>query len=126
MKTIATAIAAVALFTGVSTKAGAREYCGERYSSSIYISGRASCGTPIYTERYFIRIDRHGHAVWGYRALPVSYHGRHYASRDRGYDRDCDRRYDRDDRCDDRDRGYRDSQRYGDERHREFTRGIYR
>ncbi len=125
MKTIATAIAAVALFTGISTKAAARDHCGEGYSSSVYISGRASCGTPVYTERYLVRIDRHGHPVWGYRTLPVSYHSRHYASYDRGYDRGYDRRGGGD-RCDDRDRGYRDSQRSIDERHREFIRGIYR
>ena len=36
----------------------------------VYISGYRSCGTPIYTERYFVRHDRRGYPVWGYRAVP--------------------------------------------------------
>lgn len=126
MKTIATAIAAIALTMGAATQAEAREHCGERYSSSVYISGRASCGTPIYTERYLIRIDFRGGPVWGYRTLPVSYHSRQHG---RGYERGYDRGYDRRERCDDRyesDRRYRESSRRMDERHREFIRGIYR
>lgn len=126
MKTIATAIAAIALVMGVAPKAEAREYCGDRYQTSVYISGRASCGTPIYTQRYVVRVDRYGHVVWGTRTLPVSYHGsrgygggysRSYQSRGRDHcepsrDRDYDRR---------RSSGY-DS----DRAHREFIRGIYR
>jgi hypothetical protein len=122
MKILATAIASIAIFTGISTNAEAREYCGDRHSPSVYISGRASCGTPIYTERYLIRIDHHGHPIWGYRFLPVSYHSRV----DTGYGRGYDRRYDRRDHCDESVRRFRDSQRSIDARHREFIRGVYR
>jgi len=99
MKTIATAFAAIALIVGAASTAEAREGCREPYhGSSVYISGRASCGTPIYTERYVIHVDRYGHAVWGTRVLPISYHHSRggYGGYRGGYDRDrCDDRYDR-------------------------------
>jgi hypothetical protein len=102
MKTIASAIAAIAMIAGSASKSEAREHCrGSYHGSSVYISGRASCGTPIYTERYVVHVDRHGHAVWGTRILPVSYHHSRggYGGYRTGYGRD---------RCDDRgyDRGY--------------------
>lgn len=122
MKTIATAIAAIALTMGAATQAEAREYRGERYSPSVYISGRASCGTPIYTERYFVRLNRHGSPMWGYRTLPISYHSRQYGSSGRGYDRG----YGRDACRDDRDRAWREAQRESDRRHRDYIRSIYR
>ncbi|RYD35752.1 MAG: hypothetical protein EOP87_06790 [Verrucomicrobiaceae bacterium] len=96
MKTIATALAAIAMIAGSASRSEAREHYRESYhGSSVYISGRASCGTPIYTERYVVHVDRYGHAVWGTRILPVSYHhsrggyGGHRADygRNRGYDR---------------------------------------
>lgn len=97
MKTIATAFAAIALTLGAATTASARDYCESGYRTTVYVSGHASCGTPIYTERYVVRFDRHGHPVWGCRTLPVSYHR----------SRDCDDRgyygrggYDRDRRSD--------------------------
>lgn len=126
MKTIATVIAAIALALGASSKAEAREYRGDSYRSSYYVSGRASCGTPIYTERFFIRVDRHGHPVWGYRQMPVSYHRSrggydrgYYADRG-GYGREC--RDDRYDRGYGRGASYRD---YGDSRRYEGRR-VYR
>lgn len=102
MKTIATAFAAIALTLGAASTASARDYCDSGYRTTVYVSGYASCGTPIYTERYVVRIDRRGHPVWGCRTLPVSYHrsrggyDRSYDGR-RGYDRDRhdDHRYDR-------------------------------
>lgn len=39
------------------------------YSSHVYVSGYRSCGTPIYTERYVIRVKRCGTPVWGYRRV---------------------------------------------------------
>jgi hypothetical protein len=39
------------------------------YRSHVYVSGYRSCGTPIYTERYFIRHDCWGRPVWGYRVV---------------------------------------------------------
>lgn len=39
------------------------------YRSHVYVSGYRSCGTPIYTERYFIRHDCWGRPVWGYRMV---------------------------------------------------------
>lgn len=122
MKTIATAFAAIALTLGAATQADARDHCGDSYQSSIYISGRASCGTPIYTERFLVRVDRHGHRVWGYRTLPVSYHqGR--GGYDRGYGRGG---YDRD-RCDEgygRDYGRGHSSRDRHDSHRDEVRRV--
>jgi hypothetical protein len=40
-----------------------------RHSSSVYISGYRSCGTPIYTERYFVGYDHCGRPLWGYRTV---------------------------------------------------------
>lgn len=99
MKTIATVVAVLALVAVAAPEAEAREHGRDAYhGSSVYISGRASCGTPIYTERYVIHVDRRGHAVWGSRVLPISYHhsrGGYGGSRG-GYHRDrCDERYDR-------------------------------
>lgn len=69
MKTtiITLTIAALALI-GTATRAEARSY-----SSHTYVSGYRSCGTPIYTERYFIGYDRCGAPVWGYRVVRSSY-----------------------------------------------------
>jgi len=89
MKTIATAIAAVVITFSASTQADARPHCGTGYSTTRYISGYARCGTPIYTERFLIRIDCHGHPVWGYRTLPVVYRSSHSHG---GYDRGRDYR----------------------------------
>lgn len=97
MNTIATAFAAIALTLGAATHANARDYCESDYRTTVYVSGYASCGTPIYTERYVVRVDRHGHPIWGCRTLPVSYHRGHG-----GYDRGHHGRggYDRDRRSD--------------------------
>lgn len=96
MKTIASAIAAIAMIAGSASKSEARDhYRDAHHGSSVYISGRASCGTPIYTERYVVHVDRYGHAVWATRILPVSYHHSRggYGGYRTGYGRD---------RCDDR------------------------
>lgn len=70
MKTILTTLA-VAAFTllGATPQAEARSH-----ESHVYISGHQSCGTPIYTERYFIGYDHWGRPLWGTRV--VRYHHR--------------------------------------------------
>jgi hypothetical protein len=62
-------IAALTLIGSV-TPADARH----SHSSRTYISGYRSCGTPIYTERYFVGYDRCGAPVWGYRIVRSSYY----------------------------------------------------
>ncbi len=66
MKTIITTIA-IAAFTllGAAPQAEARSH----HSSRIYISGYRSCGTPVYTERYFIGYDHCGKPIWGTRVV---------------------------------------------------------
>jgi len=68
MKTIITAIAATLTFLGTIPTAEATPYRG-RVQSSVYISGYRSCGTPIYTERYLVGYDCHGHPIWKYRTV---------------------------------------------------------
>lgn len=64
MKTLVTTLglAALALTTFANT-ADARP----RHGNRIYVSGHRSCGTPIYSERYFVRYDRCGVPVWAVR-----------------------------------------------------------
>lgn len=74
MKTVFTAfaIAAVALL-GSTTQAEARSH--KAPASYTYISGYRSCGTPIYTQKYFIGYDHCGRPLWGYRIVsPPRYH----------------------------------------------------
>ena len=132
MKSIATAFTAIALVLGTATQAEAREHCREAYhGSSIYISGRASCGTPIYTERYVVHVDRRGHAVWGTRVLPVSYHhGRGgYGGYRSGYGRGYGRGGYGGDRCEpSRGRSHRGGSPVRDlhDAHRDFVKRILR
>lgn len=89
MKTIAIAIAALAMTFGAATQAEARDY-RDSYRTTIVVTGRDYRGNPIYSERYFIRMNAHGRPMWGYRPVRG---GRGY---DRGYDRGRDYRdYDR-------------------------------
>lgn len=69
MKSILTsfAIATVAIL-GFAEKASAHSF-----ESRVYISGYRSCGTPIYTERYFVRYDRCGKPIWGTRLVSAPY-----------------------------------------------------
>jgi hypothetical protein len=79
MKKIITAtVATVLAMLAAAPLADARPYRGAVPSSHIYISSYRSCGTPVYTERYFIRHDRRGYPVWGYRT--VAYRTHHYRS----------------------------------------------
>ena len=68
MKTILTTVVVTLSWFGFSPKAEAR--C---YESRIYISSYLPCGTPVYTERYFIGYDRCGNPVWGKRVLRAAY-----------------------------------------------------
>jgi len=76
MKSIITLIAAVCItLLGTTTQADAR------HQKNIYISSYQSCGTPIYTERYFIGYDECGDPVFGYRTVRSHYQPvvrRHY------------------------------------------------
>jgi len=71
MKAILTtfAIAALALI-GAAPEAQARH--PHQHSNRVYISGHRSCGTPVYSERYFIGYDRCGEPVWGVRPVRES------------------------------------------------------
>jgi hypothetical protein len=70
MKTIATtfAIAALALL-GAAPQAEARH----GHKSRIYISGHLSCGSPIYSERYFVGYDDCGNEIWRVRRVRQEY-----------------------------------------------------
>ena len=61
-KIIKLAVAAFALMAAVPNAEA-------RHSTSVYISGYRSCGTPIYTERYLIGYDHCGRPIWGYRTV---------------------------------------------------------
>lgn len=73
MKAILTtfAIATLALL-GSAPEVQARPY--HPSGGGVYISGHRSCGTPIYSERYFIGYDRCGAPIWGVRAVRQSYY----------------------------------------------------
>ena len=69
MKTALTTIAAVALsWFGFAPQAEARHH-----ENRVYISSYLPCGTPVYTERYFIGYDHCGNPVWGKRVLRPAY-----------------------------------------------------
>ena len=97
MKTIATAITALALTFGAATQVEARDRY-EDYRTTVVVTGRDHRGNPVYAERYFIRMNAHGRPMWGYRPLP-SRGGRGGYDRDRDY---RDREYIRGDRYDGR------------------------
>ncbi len=69
-----TLAAAVVLLSSIP-QADARS----RHSSRIYISGHRSCGTPIYTERYFIGYDHCGNEIWGKRIIQYERRQRYVA-----------------------------------------------
>ena len=64
---IALLAAAFAALSTVNT-ADART-CG----SQVYVSGRTSCGCPVYAERYVAYYDSCGHPVYQVRHLPVTH-----------------------------------------------------
>ena len=69
MKTTLTTIAAIALsWFGFAPQAEARHY-----ENQVYISSYLPCGTPVYTERYFIGYDHCGNPIWGKRVLRTAY-----------------------------------------------------
>jgi len=70
MKSLTTTTALIALtLLGAAPKSEA----GCEQPSRVYISSYQSCGTPIYTERYFIGYDRCGNPVWGTRVVRSYY-----------------------------------------------------
>jgi len=70
MKSIITLIAAAFItLLGTTTPADARQYNNKR----VQFSGYQSCGTPIYTERFFIGYDRCGDPIYGHRTVRSHY-----------------------------------------------------
>lgn len=70
MKAIITTLVTAALTLLVVTpQAQARHPQQNR----VYVNGYPSCGTRVYTERYFIGYDRCGNPVWGTRTVRQSY-----------------------------------------------------
>ncbi|MGE9267771.1 MAG: hypothetical protein ACQKBY_06710 [Verrucomicrobiales bacterium] len=45
--------------------------------STVYVSGHASCGTPIYTRRVCVGHDRYHRPIYRYTRLPLSHHRGH-------------------------------------------------
>ncbi|MCU0796460.1 MAG: hypothetical protein MUF31_11045 [Akkermansiaceae bacterium] len=64
---IALLAAAFAAFASVNTAEA--QSCGNR----IYVTGRTSCGCPIYAERYVAYYDRCGNPVYQVRYVPVNH-----------------------------------------------------
>jgi len=72
MKTKTLITAAIAALAMIAATPAAEAHPQRGHSKShVYVSGYRSCGTPIYTERYFTRYDRRGYPVWGYRVVPA-------------------------------------------------------
>jgi len=78
MKSLAITLTLGALaWLGATPTAEARDYGrgygGSHHSTTVFISGYQSCGSPIYAERYIIRHDRRGYPVWGHRPVRHQY-----------------------------------------------------
>jgi hypothetical protein len=71
-KLLTTLAAAVLATFSAMPAAEARGYHRGAPANHVYISGYRSCGTPIYTERYFIGYGACGRIVWGYRSVRVA------------------------------------------------------
>jgi hypothetical protein len=69
MKSIPAAALIALTLLGVAPRSDAR--CRE--SSRPFISGGRGCGTPIYTERFFVGYDRCGNPVWETRVVRSHY-----------------------------------------------------
>lgn len=65
---IATFITIPLLILGSAAKADARCHPGR-----TFISSYLPCGTPVYSERYFIGYDRCGKPIWGTRVIRPAY-----------------------------------------------------
>ncbi|MEY3895901.1 MAG: hypothetical protein RLZZ214_1421 [Verrucomicrobiota bacterium] len=71
MKSITTTFAIAAMILlGITPELQAREH---HHENRVYISGYRSCGTPVYSERYFIGYDRCGNPMWGVRSIRQRY-----------------------------------------------------
>ena len=105
MKSIIPTFAIAAMtFLGLAPELQARDH---HHDSRVYISGYRSCGTPVYSERYFIGYDHCGEPVWGVRPSrqecrpvvreryiapcpPPRYRSDRYIHDERRYDDRCD------------------------------------
>lgn len=85
MKAIITVLSvAVLALLGTTTQAEARSH-RKAPASHTYVSGYRSCGTPIYTQKYFVGYDQCGHAIWRYRILPAPHVHRAPSYGNQGY-----------------------------------------
>ncbi len=72
MKTILTTVAIAALaLLGAAPEAQARPY---HQSGRVYVSSYRSCGTPVYSERYFVGYDHCGEPIWRVRSVRQPYY----------------------------------------------------
>lgn len=69
MKKFLTLMIIAATTFAVTTNAEARP----RYHGHTYVSGRTSCGCPVYSQRYVARYDRCGTPVFSVRRLPQAH-----------------------------------------------------
>ncbi|MEM1084015.1 MAG: hypothetical protein AAGI48_07805 [Verrucomicrobiota bacterium] len=67
MKTFLTLLIAVAATFATAGTADA----GPRYHGHTYVSGRTSCGCPVYSQRFVAYYDRCGTPVYSVRRLPA-------------------------------------------------------
>jgi hypothetical protein len=71
MKKFVITLSAIAMTLGAVSHADARDHGGgNRYPTTVVVTGADKHGRPIYAERYFIRLNSHGKPMWGYRPLP--------------------------------------------------------
>lgn len=64
-------------------------------SSTTYVSGYTSCGTPIYTQRVLVGYDRYRRPIYQYRTLPPRYRQEpvYYGGGYQRYEPRCEPRY---------------------------------
>jgi hypothetical protein len=71
MKKFIITLSVIAMTLGAATQAEARgQGGGNRYPTTVVVTGTDKHGHPIYSERYFIRLNSHGKPMWGYRPVP--------------------------------------------------------
>ena len=76
MKKLLTLLSVFAtLFALAPMQAEARGHCNT--GTTVYVSGRTSCGCPIYTKKVFRYYDCHGYPVYAYYRLPVKHTCQH-------------------------------------------------
>ena len=69
MKKFLTLIIIAAATFAAAPKADARPH----HPGHTYVSGRTSCGCPVYSQRFIAYYDHCGHPVYSVRTLPVTH-----------------------------------------------------